>query len=957
MDYSPYPNRLMMLLDIIDNMPRLRLLTNHFKIILWLLENAGVKNVPSKDVFRKMQKELRNMCGSEPMECTSSVGNHFYMNDPRESIKRQFANPQVAPHINLYPEETEGPISEVWQADRWHEFDPEDLTPMYLHNGKQFYINEVSMLQDNRLVIPLLWVKRHGEMYADCHIIDVLSDGTWNRNTETVQSIPADNFDSTCLEIIQAIPDGKLPWKDCESVPIMPNPKRKLVGEDEDLCVVMIPVWADDVSGNKSKQFNKHINLYMENSNLPSRLLQQEYFVNFVSTSPHATAPEQLSEVRRIVEETKTNPIKCYNAHTKRMCGVILQVPGLPADNPQQSEEASHIGSNGNKLCRRCHVGGSHEEKESNRVGVLRSAVEIKESLEKQLKVAMTGNQKRVKELQTLTGTKDTVTEHWIGILLKRADEILEANPGKDETELVEELTTWLDLQPGDKMNPLLDISGLDPTKDTPVEILHTILLGIVKYTWLLFHKTLVSPEQQELFVQRLQSTNDDGLTIPPISAAYMMQYRNALIGKHFKTLMQTMVFHIHDFTTPAEFEVIKAVGELGAQLWVPSIENMPQYLNDLEIRIGNVLDAFAAVDANKITCKIKLHLLTHLIEDCRRYGPAIHNSTETFECFNAVFRMCSILSNHQAPSRDITRKLASMDRLKQILSGGYWLYKDTWICASPRVRHILLQDQFIQRHLGWVPTCSPEYGMYLCSSGVYILLKSVCPLPRKDQNTIDWITTKALTACKAVIKTKSWCQNKSVIAQSGDVCLKGSWVAVKSGEKFAIGRLIEILSPSPNTQKDRDDPEYILTIEDFVLGKDRHPEFDMPVLWRPGQHDLDSPIFITASTEDILFRLSAQHDCRMTGCKPTRARVVRQERKATSRRVMDLTHADDDRFVINTHALHNASRLQNFLPRHLVEPKPLHQDQQAFHEGVAKSYRESQAKKRKATSENGRQH
>lgn len=81
----------------------------------------------------------------------------------------------------------------------------------------------------------------------------------------------------------------------------MPNALRKLSG-DEDLYVVMCPLWADDVSGNKSKQYNKHMNMYMANSNIPGRLLQQEYFVRFVSTSPHATSPEQFSAIKEQIK-------------------------------------------------------------------------------------------------------------------------------------------------------------------------------------------------------------------------------------------------------------------------------------------------------------------------------------------------------------------------------------------------------------------------------------------------------------------------------------------------------------------------------------------------------------------------------------------------------------------------------------------------------------------------------
>ncbi len=109
-------------------------------------------------------------------------------------------------------------------------------------------------------------------------------------------------------------------------------------------------------------------------------------------------------------------------------------------------------------------------------------------------------------------------------------------------------------------------------------------------------------------------------------------------------------------------------------------------------------------MDPAKIIIKIKLHLLPHLIEDIRRWGPAIRNSTEIFECFNAIFRLCSILSNHQAPSRDIAYKFTSLDRVKHILSGGYWEENGKWLQAGTNVRSILTTKPIIQRHLGWAP-------------------------------------------------------------------------------------------------------------------------------------------------------------------------------------------------------------------------------------------------------------
>ncbi len=84
---------------------------------------------------------------------------------------------------------------------------------------------------------------------------------------------------------------------------------------------------------------------------------------------------------------------------------------------------------------------------------------------------------------------------------------------------------------------------------------------------------------QRNLIAIHLQSTNINGLTIPPLRAGYMIQYRNNLIGKHFKTLMQTLPFHVHGLVTPTQFTLIKAVSVLSPLLWVHEIPNMEEYL------------------------------------------------------------------------------------------------------------------------------------------------------------------------------------------------------------------------------------------------------------------------------------------------------------------------------------------------------------------------------------------
>ncbi len=94
-----------------------------------------------------------------------------------------------------------------------------------------------------------------------------------------------------------------------------------------------------------------------------------------------------------------------------------------------------------------------------------------------------------------------------------------------------------------------------------------------------------------------------------------------------------------------------------------------------------------------------------------RVLGPMVRSSTEVHESYNAVFRRCSVLSNKLAPSRDIAVKFAELDRMKHLLSGGYWREGISWVQAGSGVRGLIARKPVLQNHLGWNPVETDNAG------------------------------------------------------------------------------------------------------------------------------------------------------------------------------------------------------------------------------------------------------
>ncbi|KZS91021.1 hypothetical protein SISNIDRAFT_414520 [Sistotremastrum niveocremeum HHB9708] len=862
---------------------------------------CGAKGVPSLKRLRKKQAELTRQMGLKPKEHLSALGHSYHMNHAADLLALDFANPMVRPHLNLYPVETKV-VSETFQADKWlKEVDGDALTPMWADweeaPYRHFYVNELALRRDGTFVIPLRWLVVENVVHAECYpVVEDREAHIFHVQTGTKPKIPAKELQYNLVDIKNV--QGPPRFTEC-----MPNPIRKIANGKPAFSIRIMP-WADDVSGNRSKQYNAHTNIYLANLSIPHAKLAQEYFIRFCSTSPDTCALEQFEGMMEDFNGRWHPAFDCQLGQD-----IIFSVhPHLfPADNPQAQELCSHAGDNHG--CRRDLMGGTIEEKETDEgyhahfsPGVPRSQTDTVAIIHQQFAAAALGVAAAVERIQTDTGIKDRVAQIWIKQMLEKSSAMfkdltaqdspnrhpdLRGNKLKGEArkafkqkikeDIQEQVLKWVvtqpperyaalpensplreSLRPGDHYNCLMNCQGADPHPDTPLEILHSKLLGDDKYAWF----KLTDPwdkKKDEIFATRLQSSNVDGLTIPALRARYILRYKNSLIGKHFKSLQQLAAFHFHeDLCDSKGFDLWKATAELGALLWYPEIDDIDQYLDDLQVLVDNALDIWSMIDPTKILTKVKLHQFTHLKDDIKRFGPAVIFSTEVFECWNAIFRMCSILSNHNSPSRDIAVKTADMERVKHQLSGGWWKNNaGTYVQCGHAIRNFMNTERSLQRRIGWASPAKFGPG-------------SVKLLSKKARRPVDWkegmgrLWSEDLhpVASEAEAQRK-WDHCKFVVAQSGDPCFTQSWIFFKDNATSEVlaGRIFNILQLKGSTT-------VRIIVEGFNVSGINDPRMNMPVLSPSNRTHI-----ITAQA--ILFKYNAQHDCKTCKCTVTQGSAL----------------------------------------------------------------------------------
>ncbi|KAJ6568205.1 hypothetical protein B0H10DRAFT_1964985 [Mycena sp. CBHHK59/15] len=444
-DWFPYPDKAMFLTDVLFSSPQLRFSRAQQQAVLSWAKDLGA-NVPAYSTFRKTQVALQ-----------AEVG------DPTD-----MANPFTREGMVFYPEDAGNKRAEVWHGDKMLRDLPDHLlSPTIRHKGVIYYVNELVKRYGNHWFLPKQWLTRSVGTGKDGLIVDA----------ETLDVVEVSSFEANFIQILaETLGIFPLAPQSIDFAEEMPHPLRVVAGS-RPVYSIPLAIFIDDVSGNKSKQWNKHFSCYMSNGALPGMKLENEFHVRFVATSPFATPLEIMQGICASIETSFKDPVVVWDCEAKEE--VLLQPYGLlfAGDNLMQAELCSCARLNGNFFCCTCHAGGTREWKQSNegfaetlKAGSMRDPADTAEETFQQILTALEPNvTTTLTDTVRLSGIKDTLAQPIIDALVKMGQDLWKANPdgssySPDEVQTILTVELKKHQQKGEGItNPLFDMEGKYP--------------------------------------------------------------------------------------------------------------------------------------------------------------------------------------------------------------------------------------------------------------------------------------------------------------------------------------------------------------------------------------------------------------------------------------------------------------------------------------------------------------
>ncbi|KAL7751900.1 hypothetical protein RI367_002900 [Sorochytrium milnesiophthora] len=174
-------------------------------------------------------------------------------------------------------------------------------------------------------------------------------------------------------------------------------------------------------------------------------------------------------------------------------------------------------------------------------------------------------------------------------------------------------------------LTPLFRVPDFDPHRGSPLELLHLLPLGIVKYVATLTKEHLFSKMNSDARDQVVKMF--DAAPVYPghrVSGERVLRWVGSMVGKDFRYLARVAALVLHGLVPHSWVRLWFWTGQVLSYAYVHEIarSKLDRYCAALDFVIGQFFQASAAIKEATYIGTLKAHLLLHLSAHVRRFGP-----------------------------------------------------------------------------------------------------------------------------------------------------------------------------------------------------------------------------------------------------------------------------------------------------------------------------------------------
>ncbi|ORY41327.1 hypothetical protein BCR33DRAFT_826249 [Rhizoclosmatium globosum] len=632
---------------------------------------------PTHSRILKLRSNIRELLNYNPVAFELDEGRIVYYIPIIASLRLAFANPKTRSLLKVLPVDTEIQM-ELYHSKKWLN---EIKTPMVRlsQTGLDVFVDELYKLSESDGFLPTTFFEdSRGKIFAVGHHCILGPNTVLVKNH--LYKVEVNNIIEyfQCTNLVKIVFEcGKSATLRNFEQSMRNGSALRLRACGRRVFNVPITLFNDDTSGNESKKWNKYESILFTLAGLPFKESQLQHNIFFVCTSKDFKAIESGVVVVNCMRELRTGVV-VYDSYLREevliigkflglyhishlILGVIMQNVG---DNPALSAQVSHSGTKSNHPCRICKVITPSTAPEL--LNFLKKPDAAFNIFQETKEILINLKRKHQADKLSINQVKKVLKENSISDTF--FSKFLENNMQ----------VPW--------MNPFLGYVGEEPftegALDTPVELLHCVLLGIVKYATIATITRI--PDTTDL-KSAIEGIAQDGLATK-LRGHYMVRnnihfyssyapvqvhYVGSRNGKDFRSFIQIAPFVFQNIVSNAELTVWKSLSHLTAMLYATTVS--PDY----ETNVNNALDFFivnaSATPLFADLVKPKLHLLRHVTLFTDRYGPLVGSATENFEGSNKIIRSVLIHSDRQDTSKDTAVTFATTRSLQHLGDGGYY--------------------------------------------------------------------------------------------------------------------------------------------------------------------------------------------------------------------------------------------------------------------------------------------